>query len=196
VGKEKGNQYPVTLENVSAAEPGIKAVVGARALYRDVKGTPAVVFSQHGKGTSIYLNADITNYQRWRLQPLEGESLRHLIAGLLKSANVPGQYTIAQSDGQEVTGVEVHPWQCGSLRILGIHRNYDLMVSELGPADYQKQSALKRPLELKIHFDRELALRHSPGDLPGEEKNSSLPIKRDSTYDPSHPPRTCKGPSN
>ncbi len=177
VGKEKGSQYPLTLDNVSAAEPGIKVVSGATVLYRDAKGTPAVIVSQHGKGRSIYLNADITNYHFWRLQPLEGESLRHLVAGLLKSANVPGQYTLTQSDGKEVTGVEAHPWQCGSLRILGIHRNYGLMVSELGPADYQKQTALKRPLELKIDFEQDVALYDARlGIFLGKKKTHIFPL--------------------
>ena len=103
--------------------------------------------------------------------------LRHLIAELLKSANVPGQYSITQSDGKEAAGVEVHPWQCGNLRILGIHRNYGLMVSELGPADYQKQTALRRTLEMKIDFEQEVALYDSRlGIFLGKKKTHLFPL--------------------
>ncbi|HVN79527.1 MAG TPA: beta-galactosidase trimerization domain-containing protein [Terriglobia bacterium] len=158
VGKERSPQYPLTLADVSTAEPGLKVLSGATVLYRDANGTPAVIVNRHNKGTSIYLNADTTNYHLWRVQPSKGENLRRLINELLNSANLPASYSITHSNGEAVAGVEVHPWQCGNLRILGIHRNYGLMVSELGPADYQKQTALKGPLELRIDFHKEVAL--------------------------------------
>jgi hypothetical protein len=161
VGKEKNPLLPSRVENVSTAEPGIKVSPDAMAFYRDAKGTPAVIVNKHGKGASIYLNAFIRDYHLWQVQPRKGETLRQLMAALLRDAGVPRQYTITQSNGRPVTSVELHPWQCGNLRLLGIHRNYGLMVSELGPADYQKQTGLTGPLELKIDFEKEVGLYDS-----------------------------------
>ncbi len=58
---------------VGTAEPGIRVLPGARALYRDRRGTPAVIVRNHGKGRTIYLNALITDYHRSRLRPPEGD---------------------------------------------------------------------------------------------------------------------------
>jgi hypothetical protein len=142
------------LDKVPAAEPGIRVVGKAQALYQDANGTPAVIVRNVGKGRTIYLNAVITDYHRWRLLPPEGDSLRRFIASLLRQAGVGRQYEITQSDGTTAVGIEVHPWRSGNMRIVGIHRNYGLNVSELGPPQYQKQDALEGPLNLKIDFGK------------------------------------------
>jgi hypothetical protein len=146
------------LERIPAAEPGIRSVGNAMALYQDVNGIPAVIVRNVGKGRTIYLNAVITDYHRWRLLPPEGDSLRQFIASLLHQAGVGRQYEITQSDGTPAAGVEVHPWRSGNMRIVGIHRNYGLNVSELGPPRYQKQDALEGPLDLKIDFGKSVWL--------------------------------------
>ncbi len=154
-----GEQLGATaLEMVPAAEPGIKVVANARALYHDAKGTPAVIVRDHGRGRTVYLNALITDYHRWRLLPPEGESLRLLVAALLRQAGVSGQYEITRADGKPALGVEVHPWRSGGMSIVGIHRNYGLDISELGPPRYQHQDALEGPLDLKIEFGGPVAL--------------------------------------
>jgi len=53
------------------------------ALYRDGKGTPAVIVRKHPAGRTIYLNAVVTDYHRWRMRPPEGENLRLLVEELL-----------------------------------------------------------------------------------------------------------------
>jgi hypothetical protein len=131
---------------------------GATALYRDKKGTPAVIVKPHSQGRTIYLNAVITDYHRWRMRPPEGESLRRLVEELLGEAGVARQYEITRSDGTPAPGVEIHPWRSGDLRILGIHRNYGLRISELGPTEYQNQAALEAPMELTLKFGTEMSL--------------------------------------
>jgi hypothetical protein len=154
IGKGAQSPWISRLEKVPAAEPGIRVVANAKALYQDSNGTPAVIVRNVGKGRTIYLNAVITDYHRWRLLPPEGDSLRQFIASLLSQAGVGRQYELTQSDGKPAVGVEVHPWRSGNMRIIGIHRNYGLNVSELGPPQYQKQDALEGPLELRIDFGK------------------------------------------
>lgn len=143
-----------SLEKVPAAEPGIRVVGSAKAWYRDANGTPAVIVRNVGKGKTIYLNTVITDYHRWRLLPPEGDSLRNFVASLLGQAGIGRQYELAQSNGKPVVGVEVHPWRSDNIRVVGIHRNYGLHVSELGPPQYQKQDVLEGPLDLRIDFGR------------------------------------------
>jgi hypothetical protein len=152
---------PKALGKVAAAEPGIRVRQGATALYRDGKGTPAVIVRKHPAGRTIYLNAVVTDYHRWRMRPPEGENLRLLVEELLSEAGVAKQYEITRADGSPATGIEIHPFRSGNLRILGVHRNYGLRVTELGPPEYQKQDALEVPMELTVRFDREVSLYDS-----------------------------------
>ncbi len=158
VGQDSSNSWVPALEKVPAAEPGITVIGSAKALYRDSNGTPAVVVRDHGRGKTVYLNAVVTDYHRWRLLPPEGEDLRLLVAGLLRQASIRRQYEITLADGKPAVGVEVHPWRNGGTSIVGIHRNYGLNITELGPPEYQKQTALERPMDLKIDFGRNVAL--------------------------------------
>jgi len=153
-----GLKVPRRLEGVPAAEPGIEVAEGATALYRDADGTPAVIVKDHGKGRTVYLNAVITDYHRWRLRPPEGKSLRRLLAGLFAAAGVEHQYRISRVGGGECYGVEVHPYRGGHLRILGLHRNYQLRVSELGPPRYRNQAALEEPMELRVQLPQRCAV--------------------------------------
>jgi len=159
------------LAKVSAAEPGINAAPGATALFKDGKGTPAGIVRDQARAKTVYLNAVLTDYHRWRMRPPEGEDLRQYVSELLKGAGVAPQYTITSADGKPALGVEVHPWRCGELRILGLHRNYGLRVSELGPPEYQKQDFFERPLELKVDFGAEVAVYDQrAGKLLGKQR--------------------------
>jgi hypothetical protein len=179
IGTERESQLPAKLERVSAAEPGVKVGHGAVAFYRDANGTPAVIVKNHGKGRTIYLNALITDYHRWRLQPPEGESLRQFVATWLRNAGVGRQYEIAQSNGRPALGIEIHPWRAGDLRMLGIHRNYGLNVSDLGPPEYQKQDALEGPLELKVDFGKTVALYDARrGEFLGNRKDYTFQVHK------------------
>jgi len=136
------------LKEVSAAEPGVTAK-GAAALYQDARGTPAVIVKAHGKGRTIYLNAVITDYHRWRLRPPEAAALRKLMGAACRLAGVQPQVAVscARRAGY---AVELHPYRGGDMRILALHRNYQLRVSELGPPAYRKQDALAGPMKLKV----------------------------------------------
>ena len=138
------------LKGVPAAEPGVRCAKGAVAAFADGAGTPAVIVREHGKGRTIYLNALVTDYHRWRLKPPQGEPLRQCVEAVLKWSKVAPQYPVALADGSRPAGVEMCTWQGGPMRILALHRNYQLRVSELGPPEYRSQAALEKPVRLKI----------------------------------------------
>ena len=146
------------LAEVPAAEPGVRPVGGAQAWFRDEAGTPAVIVKTSGKGRTIYLNAVITDYHRWRLKPPEGGDLRALVQDILGIADVPRQVAISRVGGGDCHGIEVHPYVGGAMRIIGLHRNYQLRVSELGPPEYRKQDALAGKMKIKVAFGAESAV--------------------------------------
>jgi hypothetical protein len=165
-----------------AAEPGIELAEGGMPLYRDANGTPAVVVRDHGKGKTAYLNLLIKDYHRWRLKPPEGEGLRRQMTGILQHSGVGLQCRIFGQDGFPVCGLELHPWQCGDLRTLGIHRNYQLRVSELGPPEYRSQAALEKPMQLKLDLGKAHAVYDQrAGKYLGKRRNLSLDLPK---YEP------------
>ena len=151
-------RLPAKLEQLRVAEPGIRAAQGAAAWYKDARGKPAFIVKRHGKGRTIYLNAVITNYHRWRLRPPEGQDLAGLVGQILGQAGAQRQYAVTTADGGHPHGVEVHPFVCGDLRVLALHRNYQLRVSELGPPEYHSQDALSGQLGLKVDLGGEYAV--------------------------------------
>lgn len=146
------------LENVHTVEQSIKVTDGAIALYRDSGGTPAVIINNYGAGRAIYLNLDITDYHRWRLRPHEGEGISNLWKAILNSVGLSNPYQIRQLDGSLPRGIEFFDFNYNNMSILGIHRNYQNRVSELGPPEYQDQSALEAKMDLVIDFGDERAV--------------------------------------
>ena len=138
---------------ISAAEPGVGVLEGALACYEDSAGTPAVIVNRYGNGTAVYLNAVVTDYHRWRLKPPEHDRLQALIGSLIGAAGVEPRWDVTTPDGSPPHGIEVHPWLCGDMWVLALHRNYQLRVSELGPPEYQSQAALEAEMPLVLSFD-------------------------------------------
>ena len=149
----------------------------------DSRSTPAVIVRKHGQGRTIYLNTVITDYHRWRMRPPEGENLRQYVWSLLAQGGVAPQYRVTAADGKPALGVEVHPWRCGDLSIIAIHRNYGLRVSELGPPEYQKQDFFERPLEIRVDFGKPVAVYDQrEGKFLGVRRTVTFPLDK---YEPS-----------
>lgn len=146
------------LENVHTAEPSIKIIDGAMALYRDARGVAAVIIKNYGAGRTIYLNLDITDYHRWRLRSNEGEGVFNLWKAIFNSVGLSNPYQIKQVDGSLSHGIEFFEFNYDNMNILGIHRNYQNRVSELGPPEYQDQSTLEAEMDLVIDFGNERAV--------------------------------------
>jgi len=172
--------------NLRAAEPGVRAADGSVVRYRDADGTPVGIVRKHGTGRSVYLNMVLTDYHRWRLKPPEDEPARRLIGSILQHAGAGVQYRLLDKDGAMMVsglpGLELHPWRCGDLRILGLHRNYQLRVSELGPPEYQSQAALEKPMKLKVALDRPCAVYDQrAGKLLGQTDGVTVEVPK---YEP------------
>jgi hypothetical protein len=148
----------INLDNLVTAEPGIVVAAGAQARYQDSRGTPAVIVKQHGKGRTVYLNLLMTNYYLQRTEGLIGEGLRRLLAGLLQDFGISRPCAVTKASGESVTGVEVHPWRSGNLRLLGLHRNYSLNIGRTSNDDSWDQKALRGPVELKVDLGAPAAL--------------------------------------
>jgi len=160
----------INLENMSTAEPGVRVGPEAQARYQDSRGTPAVIMKQHGKGKTVYLNLLMTNYYLQRTESSTGEGLLRLVAGILQEAGVSRPYGITRTKGQPVTGVEVHPWRCGNLRLLGLHRNYSLNIGRDGDDYSWDQKALRGPLELTVDLGKPVALYDTRRKVSWENK--------------------------
>jgi hypothetical protein len=173
---------PASLEGVHAAEPGITLAKGAVAMYADAKGTPAVIVNRQGRGRTIYLNAVVTDYHRWRLVPPQGESLRQLVNEILDKAKVDEQFDIEAAGGQPPRGIEIFPFRSGDLTLLGINRNYQLRVNELGPPEYQKQDALEAPLKLTVDLEGTHAVYNQrTGQFLGKQRKVMVDVPK---YEP------------
>jgi hypothetical protein len=173
---------PAVLEDVQAAEPGLQLAKGAVALYQDAGGVPAVIINKMGKGQAIYLNAEVTDYHRWRLLPSQGESLRQLFGAIYGQAGVDPQFAITTADGKMPRGVEIFPYKSGDLTLLGINRNYQLRVNELGPPEYQKQDHLEAPMTLTVRLDGKRAVYDErTGKLLGKDKSVTVELPK---YEP------------
>jgi hypothetical protein len=164
----------------------VRAAQGSAVKYRDADGTPVGIVRKHGRGRSVYLNMLLTDYHRWRLKPPEDEPARRLIGFILQHAGAGVQYRFLDKDGAMMVsglpGVEIHPWRCGDLRVLGIHRNYQLRVSELGPPEYRKQDSLAKPMKLKLDLGRAHAVYDQrSGKYFGKRRNVAVELPK---YEP------------
>jgi hypothetical protein len=145
---------------LSTAEPGIRVDPGsgAKALFADLAGVPAVIVRDHGRGRTVYLNLDITDYHRWRLRPPEDTDCRELIFQLTRAAGVKGEYAVRKADGSYLPAVEIFPFVNGRAKIIAIHRNPQLRVNELGPPKYRSNKLFQRPEPIQVDLGARYAV--------------------------------------
>ena len=114
----------------------------AQALYRSSDGNLAYIVRTVGKGLAIYLNADITDYHRWRLEPPKDAQVRQLFGDIFAHAGVPMNIQVAREDGSRAHGLECFEYPYGESNMYAFHRNFRMRTSELGPASIQNIAAL------------------------------------------------------
>lgn len=109
---------------------------------------------QVGRGRAVYLNLDVTPYQKLRLKPGPGDrAVRGLFRGLLPTDLTPAHsVTLAGSD-EPVPAVEVHRFLDGQREYLGVMRNPEFRMTEDLKA-YGGNEALEAPLDITVHFSR------------------------------------------
>lgn len=122
----------------------------------------ALIRREAGKGKVLYTNLDIIDYHRWRLHPGEDIPTRKLMNPYFTSALGDSRISpcFATEDGQVPAGVEVTVKTVGDVRIVALIRNPQMMVSELGPVEYQSNEGFKNPVEVELN-----------ANMPGQDKS-------------------------
>ncbi len=91
----------------SKSDPDV-SVAGGYAQRRSSNGVPMIILNHVGKGHTVYLNLDMHEYGKLRLQPPGGESIRELFEPLLREAGVtPPLRVLDARDGKPVPCVRV-----------------------------------------------------------------------------------------
>ena len=120
----------------------LELVNDAQALYRNQQGNPAYIVRSVGKGLTIYLNIDITDYHHWRLEPPKDAQLRQLFAAIFAHAGVSMNIQVTREDGSRAHGLECFEYPYGKSNMYAFHRNFQIKGSDLGPAALQNAAAL------------------------------------------------------
>ena len=181
---------PVQANMLTGVGPDRHGVIANGFFYRDRNEVPAVIVRDHGKGRTVYLNLDLTDYHRWRLRPPEGTDARELITALTRAAGITPEVTVTRTNGSYLPAVEVHPFSSGPARVIGFHRNPQLRVDELGPPRYRSNKQLQK----RERIDIDLGKRWSVYDI---RKGTSLGNQRrlTLTLDPVRPTLLALFPS-
>jgi len=153
-----GGQRARSLERLAAAEPALRPASGAIVLFKDADGTPAVIVNRTGKGKTVYLNAAVTDYHRWRMKPPEGDAFRSFVGETLADAGMRPRFSLSAADDAPAYAAEMHVFRGGVMQIVGVHRNYQIRTGELGPPEYHRQPALEGPLQLTMDLGKPYAV--------------------------------------
>jgi hypothetical protein len=145
------------VDMVSTAEPGTSAHI--QWYLSDSNGIPALALNQaRAKGCTVYMNAVLNDYHRWRLKPPQGDSIRNLIGNLVNSSGAKRPFNVTLSDGKPAHGTGICSFRNGEMKIVAVYRNYTMRINELGPPEYQKQDALEVPMDLKLDLGGDFAV--------------------------------------
>ena len=169
---------------MTTAEPGITIDPAAitKISLKDASGVPACIVRDVGKGHTVYLNLDLTDYHRWRLKPGEETDALKLFEAIFESAGVKPAIVVTRAEGGSPQGVEVHTYTNGAAKIVAIHRNFQLRIDELGPPEYQSNDAFAKEEKVDINFGGEYAVYDTrTGNLLGSLQSLRTTLK---PYDP------------
>ena len=134
--------------HLSAAED--LTVTDGTALYADENGRPAVVVRTFGKGQTVYMNADLTDYYLRRITPPQGDELLAWYRALCGVAGISAPMQITMADGTPAPGVENFTYDLGTYRVHAFLHNRQLRIHELGPAEAQEQAAFSGDWPLSV----------------------------------------------
>jgi len=124
---------------LSAAED--ITVTDGTALYADANGRPAVIVREHGKGKTVYMNADLTDYYLHRITPPAGDALFTWYKALCNVAGIAMPMQITRDSGAPAPGIESFTYDLGTYKVYAFLHNRQLRIHELGPAEVQEQTA-------------------------------------------------------
>jgi len=156
--KPEGGEVQVAGETVSVYEPDI-AVTNGKPMFH--AKAPAVIVNRLGKGVAVYLNLDMRDYGKLRLQPPRGKGYRELMRQLLKMAGLePAVKVVNAETGQEVACVEVWRYKGRNADYVALIRNPEFRVSELGQVGYSASEAIERAERVRVTFPFKARVRN------------------------------------
>jgi len=133
---------------------------GSIALAEGENGIKAFFVKKCGKGLTVYLNMDLTDYFRHRIASDEGEDFRILFESILELAHLkPKIKLINLESGEREYRCEIFRWRNRESLYVGILKNPSLRISELGGLEalemsekiFRREEAVKIKLPQKIH---------------------------------------------
>ena len=115
----------------------------------------AGTFNEHSRRlekspiVDVITNAGVLDYQQDRLINKEGP-VHKSIGELLRSNGVRPEFSVTDSTGNPVVGVEVHVFRNGGTRLIALQSNPQLRVDELGPSDFRSNQRFEVPVNVSL----------------------------------------------
>ncbi len=100
-------------------------------------------------GKAILVNARTLEYHQDRLANKEAP-VHKSVGDLLRSNGVRPEFSVTDSAGQPVVGVEVHVFRNGGTRLVALQSNPQLRVDELGPPDFRSNERFEVPVDVTL----------------------------------------------
>ncbi|MFQ6131538.1 MAG: beta-galactosidase [Armatimonadota bacterium] len=116
---------------------------------------PYLIEREVGKGRAIFLNLDLSHYEKMRLHPPQGKPVRELFAGWTENAGLEGPYLLQGEEADRpAVGIEVHRFKSGDITYVALMRN----PQQNGRAERLKPDeenvSLEWPLPLSFSFQQ------------------------------------------
>jgi hypothetical protein len=100
-------------------------------------------------GKAILIQARTLEYHQDRLANKEGP-VHKSVGELLRSNGVKPEFSVTDSAGHPVVGVEVHVFQNGGTHLVALQSNPQLRVDELGPPDFRSNERFEVPVKVTV----------------------------------------------
>lgn len=143
--------------------------------------TQPVNVHDFGKGKAILLNVNLVNYLEARLQGKEGP-VHQQIGQLLRDNGVHPEFVVGDAKGNPITGVDVHVFANGGVRLVTLQSNPQQRVNELGPPDFRSNERFSKPVPVHLRLPSDMYIYDTmAGKSLGQHKELAL------TMDPYRP---------
>jgi hypothetical protein len=140
---------PSGLKGFNLLEPAVDL---AAAVPTHMVAPKALIHRDVDQGKVVYLNLDLIDYHRWRLHPGEEAAARKMMNPYFYEAIGKDRRSPRfVAEGEVPTGVEVTVKDMGGPRIISLMRNPQMMVSELGPVEYQSNEGFGKPVDVELN---------------------------------------------
>lgn len=131
-------------ENIQVSDSWAPALAGT---------VPGLITKRHGKGWSVYLNADFKDYAALRLQNNRGQAYRDILQKLLALGGVHRRAELLDGGGKPYsTGIETFYYKSGDTNYVALHHNHSLRQNELG--DLQNLAWYGNTPELNVRLPK------------------------------------------